>query len=204
MHPLKQKKILLFKNQFIGVFKTMPLSLILISALMYCGLHQLNVLLFSSLSLNPHISLIYLPAFIRLLNVLVLGPVNGTLATMFGGVLLLPFQEEVNLTEIANIACSGFGPLLASYLFKLTFNKDVALSNTKDLILLGLIYSFSNALVHHSLWLLLEPKALIWNLQFFEMMIGDITGTLLGTVALKAIVRLPLVQKKIDQIDKPK
>ena len=182
----------------------MPLTLIFISALVYCGLHELNALMFNGLSFNSHISIIYLPAFIRLLNVLVLGRVNGTLATMLGGVLLLPFQDKINLTEMANIACSGFGPVLAMYLFKLSFNKDVSLSVTKDLIILGLIYSFTNALVHHSLWLLLDPNALIWNMQFFEMVLGDITGTLIGTVALKEIVRLPLIQKKIDQIDKLK
>ena len=180
----------------------MPLALVFISALAYCGLHLLSGAVFSTFSFNSHISLIYLPAFLRLLNVLVLGPINGTMATLLGGMLLLPFHYDINLIEIASIGCSGVGPLLAIYLFKLTFNKDVTLSVTKDLVILGLIYSFTNALVHHLIWLVLDPSSLIWNFQFFEMIIGDISGALLGAIALKAIVRLPFIQKKIDQIDK--
>jgi hypothetical protein len=39
-------------------------------------------------------------------------------------------------------------------------------------------------------------------MQFFEMMLGDINGVLLGALAVKTIVKLPFIRKKIDQLDK--
>ena len=180
----------------------MPIKLIILSSLAFVGLHELNGLLFNQLSLNSHISLVYLPAFLRLLNVLVLGPFFGTLATMLGGILILPFLNIIDATEMMDIVCSGLGPLVAIYLFKLNLNKNVNPSITKDLLFLGLIYSFSNALLHHLAWALVEPSALIWSIQFFEMMLGDINGVVIGALALKAIVKLPFIQKKIEQVDK--
>jgi hypothetical protein len=81
-------------------------------------------------------------------------------------------------------------------------NRSVDPKITKDLLILGLIYSFANALVHHLVWLLMDPNSLIWQLQFFEMILGDINGVILGAFALKAIVKIPYIQKKIDQLDK--
>ena len=180
----------------------MPYKLIILSSLAFLGLHELNGLLFNHLSLNSHISLIYLPGFLRLLNVLVLGPVFGTLATMLGGILILPFLDTINVTEAADIFCSGLGPLIAIYLFKININRSVDPTITKDLLFLGLIYSFSNTLLHHLAWVIIEPSALVWSMQFFEMMLGDINGVLLGALALKTIVKLPFIRKKIDQLDK--
>jgi hypothetical protein len=48
----------------------------------------------------------------------------------------------------------------------------------------------------------MDPNSLIWQLQFFEMILGDINGVILGAFALKAIVKIPYIQKKIDQLDK--
>ena len=92
--------------------------------------------------------------------------------------------------------------MIAIYLFKINLNRSVDPTFTKDLLFLGLIYSFSNTLLHHLAWAIIEPSALIWSMQFFEMMLGDINGVLLGALALKTIVKLPFIRKKIDQLDK--
>ena len=60
--------------------------LTLLSALSYPLIHVANGWIFSSLEITPNVGLIYLPAFIRMLNVLVLGKVKGTLATALGGI----------------------------------------------------------------------------------------------------------------------
>ena len=133
---------------------------------------------------------------------MILGPVFGTLATMLGGILILPFLNTINVTETADIFCSGLGPLIAIYLFKINLNRSVDPTLTKDLVFLGLIYSFSNTLLHHLAWVIIEPSALVWSMQFFEMMLGDINGVLLGALAVKTIVKLPFIRKKIDQLDK--
>jgi len=180
----------------------MLLNLVVLSSVAFVGLHELNLFLFKDLSLSSHISIIYLPAFLRLLNILVLGSFFGTLATLIGGLLLLPLLNEMNLSGVANVLCSGLGPLIAILLFRLYGNRSVDPKITKDLLILGLIYSFANALVHHLVWLLMDPNSLIWQLQFFEMILGDINGVILGAFALKAIVKIPYIQKKIDQLDK--
>jgi hypothetical protein len=124
------------------------------------------------------------------------------LATLIGGLLFLPLFNEMNLSGLANVLCSGLWPLIAILLFRLYGNRSVDPKITKDLLILGLIYSFANALVHHLVWVLMDPNSLIWQLQFFEMILGDINGVILGAFALKAIVKIPYIQKKIDQLDK--
>lgn len=181
----------------------MRLILIVISALAYVGLHEFNAWVFDFLSFNAHISYVYLPALIRLLNVLVLGPLNGTLATMLGGLLILPFGADFQLIELANILCSASGPLIALVIFKYSFNSEIRLSSIKDLFILSWIYALANALIHHITWCLLDPSALIEPKQFFEMVIGDINGALMGSMALKLLVKLPFIEKKIDSISKP-
>jgi len=56
--------------------------LILALAALYPAVHILNGWLFDFATINHHISLIYLPAFLRLFNLLVLGPIYGTLTTV--------------------------------------------------------------------------------------------------------------------------
>ena len=69
-------------------FDRMNALLIIALAELFPVVHIANGWLFKFAEITPHISLIYLPAFLRLANVLVLGPRNGTLATLLGGVLL--------------------------------------------------------------------------------------------------------------------
>lgn len=180
----------------------MPLILIVLSGLAFAGLHEFNLFAFADLSFNSHISAIYLPAFIRMLNVLVLGPLNGTLATGLGGLFILPFEQQFQAIELANITCSSLGPLSAMVIFRLSFARSVQLSVTKDLLVLSLIYSLCNATLHHITWAFLDPHALVNPLQFFEMIFGDFTGTLAGSLLLKTFVKLPFIQKRIETMTK--
>ena len=172
--------------------------LIIISAFGFLGLHELNGVLFKLITFNDHISLIYLPAFLRLINVLILGPLYGSLATLLGGLLLLPFQFDLNLVEVADVFCSVSGPLLALGVFKLSFNREIKLTSSHDLLILSLIYSFANALLHHLTWCLLDPNELTVPVQFFEMIFGDFAGAVIGALIMKWAVKLPFIQKRLD------
>ena len=176
----------------------MSYLLIVISALGFWGLHKLNSVLFEFLTYNDHISLIYLPAFLRLINVLILGPLNGSIATLLGGIFLLPFQFNLNLVEIADVFCSTSGPLIALGVFKLSFNREIKLTSSHDLLILSLIYSFANAMLHHLTWCLLDPNELTVPVQFFEMIFGDFAGAVVGALIMKWAVKLPFIQKRLD------
>lgn len=165
--------------------------------LSYPTLHLLNGWMFKFAEFNAHISLIYLPAFLRLFNVLVFGALRGSCITFLGGLLLYPFFLEQSWTFLANDVCSMLGPLIALGLFRVWHTSDVSLRNLKHLIFLALTYTVANASIHHVAWSFLEPCLIIDRVQFFEMLIGDLLGTLLGVFIFKWITDLPYVKTKI-------
>ncbi|MEY5023069.1 MAG: hypothetical protein RIS72_1644 [Pseudomonadota bacterium] len=136
----------------------MYLILILALAVLFPATHILNGWLFEFATINHHISLIYLPAFLRLTNLLVLGPVYGTLTTVLGGLLLIGNFEETLGLAMLNIACSSASPLIALMGFRIYFNRRVQLSNLRDLATLTLIYCICNSVIHHAVWLVASWK----------------------------------------------
>jgi hypothetical protein len=168
----------------------MQFILILILGILYPLTHVLNGKLFAFAEITPHIGLIYLPAFLRLFNVLVLKPRDGTLATLLGGVLLMGVFDNSTLIELLNIVCSTGGPLIALYLFKLYYKRDVNLTSPTDLAALTFMYAPANALLHHVMWSQLDPSQLESPLQVLWMIVGDIAGTLIAAYALIGFVRL--------------
>lgn len=63
----------------------MNFLLIILFAIIFPVVHIVNGWVFKFAEVSPHIGLIYLPAFMRLANVLILGRANGTVATLLGG-----------------------------------------------------------------------------------------------------------------------
>ena len=135
----------------------MNFLLIIVLAIAYPIVHIANGAVFRFAEITPHVGLIYLPAFLRLFNVLVLGPRDGTLATVLGGLLLTYHFDEAQAVALLNVLCSAGGPLIATYVFRLYFRRSFDLSSIKDLSILTLIYATANALLHHLLWALLDP-----------------------------------------------
>jgi len=68
--------------------------LVIIFSVIYPLVHIANGWIFSFVEISPHISLIYLPAFLRLANVLILGRRHGSLATLLGGLLLMWYSAK--------------------------------------------------------------------------------------------------------------
>ena len=94
------------------------LLLIPFFALVFALLHVVSVKLLDFAEISPHVTLIYLPAFSRLLHVLLLGKFRGTLATALGGMLLMQSVDGINLFGFMNVACSVSGPLIAIWMFE--------------------------------------------------------------------------------------
>jgi hypothetical protein len=166
----------------------MHLVLILALAVLFPLVHILNGWLFDFAALSSHISLIYLPAFLRLFNLLVLGPRFGTLTTMLGGLILMRYFDESILHALTNVLCSSIGPLVALWSFRIYFKRRVQLTSLQDLTYLTLIYCVCNSLIHHASWQLLETTKVFDEQAAFWMFVGDLMGAMLGAYLMKAAI----------------
>ncbi len=164
----------------------LDLALIIGLGVLYPLVHQANAWLFAFAEISPNIGLIYLPAFLRLLNVLVLGKFKGTLAGLIGGSILLLFNTHDPLPlGVVNMLCSSAGPVLAVLLFEHWRQRSVNLLSLQDLGLVTLIYCLANATLHHFAWVWMAPDHLRSPTQVLWMVIGDLVGTLIGAYLLK-------------------
>ncbi len=163
--------------------------------LLFALVHMANDWLFAFTSYAPNVSLIYLPAFLRLLNVLVLGKFKGTLATLLGGLLLLDVDNSGSLQiALANVLSSAAAPLLALLAFEQWRARQVSLTSLADLVLVTLIYCLFSSLLHHLGWAIFSAQSLGTPQQMLVMALGDLSGALIGAYGLKwAALRLKIV-----------
>jgi hypothetical protein len=161
---------------------------ILALAVLYPATHILNGWLFDFATITDNVSLIYLPAFLRLFNLLVLGPAFGTISTLLGGLLLLSQFDEPLGVSLLNIACSSAGPLFALLCFKIYMKRQPEITSLRDLGGLTLVYCVSNSVIHHVTWVLIEKSEAFELTTVFWMFLGDLNGALLGAYLMKAIL----------------
>lgn len=164
------------------MFELLPIPLF---ALLFALVHAVTDNFLGFAEISPHVGLIYLPAFFRLLHVLLLGKFRGTLATALGGILLMQSLDGINFIGFMNVACSASGPLLALWLFERIHGRPVRLTSLKDLALVTVVYCAANAGVHHMVWALFDPRQLASPQTVVLMMLGDLNGALIGAYALK-------------------
>ncbi len=165
-----------------------PMGLLGISILaggLFCGTHLVNSWLLRQLEFSSHISLIYLPGFLRLANVLVLGLFWGTAATAIGGVMLMAWTAESWGIGLSNVAVSASGAALSIMTLQVLLKRRLSLRKLSDLLRLALLYALLNALCHHVLWSLIDPSQLIDRQQVLYMAIGDFNGAIIGAFALR-------------------
>jgi hypothetical protein len=162
--------------------------LVIALAVLYPAVHILNGWLFDFATLSDHVSLIYLPAFLRLFNLLVMGPLLGTFTTVLGGILLMAKFDEPIVIASLNIICSCAGPLLALYGFRFFYGRNVVLTSLRDLSILTLTYCLLNSLLHNLLWFFTNPEQIFDYVQAFWMFTGDLLGALFGAYLMKALI----------------
>lgn len=159
--------------------------LVAVAAGLYCLTHLANSWLFSWFEVSEHINFVYLPSFLRLANVLVLGMLWGTCATAFGGMLLFIWSSDNLALSVCNMLVSASSAALAVVLMQFMQKRTLAMTLVSDLLKLALLYSVLNALAHHALWSVLDTSQLIESNQLMYMVIGDINGAILGALALR-------------------
>jgi len=172
-----------------------PLSLFHIACLVIAAgalffiVHVLNGWLLKAIEISDHISLLYLPAFLRLMNVLVLGMLWGTLGTAFGGMLLFFWFNDSLLLSCFNTAMSAGGAALAVWWMQILQGRALSLARLSDLLQLSLLYALLNSFLHHLMWSFLDPAQLMSSSQIFFMILGDLNGAVLGALVLRWFAR---------------
>jgi len=169
-------------------FKFEIVFLTLLGAAFYWLIHDFNDWVFKLSEFSAHVNWIYLPAFLRLANVLVLGPLFGSVATALGVCLICFFQGDPLLVLVLNSLAAALGPLVSLYIFKIFKGREVHISVLSDLLLLVAIYSVMNALAHHSAWAIVDPDQFLSVSQLPIMVVGDFTGACLGAILFSALV----------------
>ena len=161
-----------------------------LAGVLFCASHLLNAWLFQAIAISDHISLIYLPAFFRLFNVLVLGLLWGTVGTAFGGILLLAWSNDDTLwISLLNMCVSAGVAAVSLVLLQVLLRRRLSITRLSDLLMLSLLYALMNALIHHVLWTLADPSQLLYPSQIFEMVLGDVNGAVLGALLLRLLAR---------------
>ena len=161
-----------------------------LAGVFFCASHLLNGWLFQAIAISDHISLIYLPAFFRLFNVLVLGLFWGTLGTAIGGVLLLAWSQDATLwISLFNMCVSAGVAAISVVLLQMLLRRRLSITRLGDLLKLSVLYALMNALMHHVLWTVVDPSQLLYPSQVFEMMLGDLFGAMLGAWLLRLLAR---------------
>jgi hypothetical protein len=183
------------------------LTWVVSTGFLYFVMHIVNSWLFSKLEISEHISFVYLPSFLRLANVLLLGLLWGTVGTALGGALLFFWMSDSLLLSIYNTSVSAGSAALAVVLMRLMQHRSLSLTRMSDLLQLALFYALLNALIHHLLWSILDPSQLIDPNQLIYMVIGDVNGAILGALALRWLVAHTqlkhLIRQKATQTPPP-
>lgn len=166
----------------------MEITVLVAAAGIYALTHWANGWVFQSFEISPHISWVYMPAFLRLFYVLVLGRVNGFIALFFGGVLLSLSFAERGIVMLSNNVCASLAPVLACIAFERWHGRAVSLSALRDLLQVTLVYCLLNALLHHLTWFIVDPLQWQEPLQVAGMVMGDFFGCLIGVGLMKAAI----------------
>ncbi len=169
------------------------LIMTLLTGVTYALAHAFNGFIFKLLEFSNHISWIYLPAFLRLANVLILGSLFGSVATAIGVIIICFFNNDPVDVTVLNAAASVIGPLISFQIFKVLKGREVYITELRDLLVLTFIYSFINALTHHLAWALVEPDQFLSISQLPIMIVGDLVGASLGALLFAVIANNPVV-----------
>lgn len=160
-------------------------------ALLYFVSYWLTAFITEVAQIVPdRVSLVYIPAFVRVVSVLVAG-LAGLLGIFIGtlGVSLFYVGDPVALA-LANAAASTAGIGLSYWLLLQALGKSSLPLNLPVLVLLTVLYSTFNAVTHGLVWDLVEIEDNLSTADLTMMMIGDLTGVVLMYFVVRFVIRL--------------
>ena len=162
----------------------------LLGSLVYMSTHLANLWVFEFWEVSPNISWVYLPSFLRLANLLILGPLWGTFATALGGAELIFLSDQgFNALAWLNVLASCSSAVIAYGVLHLMIHRPVALTHLKELLLLAGVYTLINPSLHFLLWHVIQPFTETSLHDFVAMAVGDLAGAVLGSMLFVWLVR---------------
>lgn len=176
------------------------ISLVIVSAILFLSVFLANEALFNSLHFEfvRGMNWIYLPAGMRLLCTLAFGGAGavGVLIASWITCIFYFFPDDP-LRSFAGGIASAAAPYLVYKFAQKFYGLQASLVNlnAKRLLLLAVMYSMANPLLHH-LWLLLRGDPL-QGTGFIVMVVGDLLGTLVILYAVKfTLFLLPALNRR--------
>ena len=158
-------------------------------AVLYTLVFQLNRLLDPIFSvIDERVSMVFLPAFIRVAAILVAGA-SGALGLFLGALALGFMQDLAVLQNLSQAFFTAIAPCLAVLLLRFAMAGRPLAITLSLFLLVALLASMFNAVLHHVFWdfySLTEPVTLI---TFWQMLAGDLAGALLGFGFFALVVR---------------
>ena len=165
--------------------------LVLGVTILWVVLFELNQIAFAWLKLSDHVHLIFLPAAVRLVAVLlfkqlgVIGLFLGGLITGFTHLPTLQLSDVVILSAI-----SAISPYIAMQLSKRYLDISDSLSNlqAKQLFIVCLNYATVNSLAHNLYMYFSDDMHNLGN-HFLSMLTGDLVGCLIIFYLASLLIR---------------
>lgn len=157
---------------------------------LYAAFFMLNVLLSSLLDILPdRISLIFFPAFIRVVALVVAG-VAGAAGIVIGSMAIQVayLQAALGPALLLSLA-SGMGALAAYGVMRLALGTRKLPITLPVLLALSGLYSALNAMLHGLIWQLAGIGEGIAIRELSLMMLGDFLGVIVMSAATRSLLR---------------
>ena len=149
---------------------------------------------------DARVSFIFLPAFVRVVAVLVAG-FAGAFGIFVGALFLGVGNGDSLWVATAHAAISALSPCLAVLLLQFAIRRSAGLFDLWTLVLVASFTSLFSALLHGAFWAEFEPTALSVGAHTVSlMMFGDLLGIFLGFLLLRlgvALVRVIRLQTRV-------
>lgn len=170
---------------------TQPLRWTIVFALLYVGFYYLNLLIAPIFDVIPgRVSLLFLPAFIRVAAILVAG-IAGLAGVAIGSLFVsVAVYQEPLFTSIWIAIASSIGIALSYLVMRYASNgKELAFS-LPVLMVLATLYCAFNALLHGLAWELVGIASTVTIKDLALMMLGDFMGVIVMFYALRLMLRI--------------
>lgn len=149
---------------------------------------------------ESRVSLVFLPAFFRVVAVLVAG-LAGALGLFLGALFIGLVHGDSLAVVLPQATLSALAPCLAVCLLRMALRRAMLSFDLVTLLLLGALTSIFSALLHGVYWSTFQSDTLVWGADTITlMMIGDLFGVLLGFVFLSLVVRFVKAIRLQDRV----
>lgn len=167
-----------------------PLRWALAFAALYALLHGLTLLLGPLVDVvSGQISLIYLPAFARVVSVVVAGAA-GVAGIVAGSLFINLVVYGMGLAQAISVsAASAFGIFAAYWVLQHALMVPTLPIRLSSLIALTGLYCTFNAITHGFIWALFDISPNLTVAELTLMMLGDLVGVVVMFAACRAAIR---------------